>query len=96
MNASLSTKENTWYKVLAEMSENEITAELYDNNGTLLQSIATGDDTTSISELGILIAYDRDTVVAFKNLKVETINQPTPPVDDTNIPAYDLEWRRGG
>jgi hypothetical protein len=102
MNASLSTKENTWYKVLAEMSENEITAELYDNNGTLLQSIATGDDTTSISELGILIAYDRDTVVAFKNLKVETINQPTPPVDDTNIPvytdtsAYNIEWRRGG
>ncbi len=102
MNASLSTKENTWYKVLAKMSEDKITAELYDKNGTLLQSIATGDDTISSNELGILITYDRDTVVAFKNLTVETLDKPTPPVDETNIPVYthtskcSLDWRRGG
>jgi len=102
MNASLSTRENTWYKVLAKISEDKITAELYDNNGTLLQSIATGDDATSSSELGILIAYDRDTVVAFRNLKVETPDKLTPPVDGTNISVYthasacSLEWRRGG
>jgi len=75
MNASTGTRENIWYKVLARMSKDEITAELYGNNGILLKSIATGDDAISISELGILMAYDTDTIIAFKNLKVETLDQ---------------------
>jgi len=69
---------------------------MHDNNGTLLKSIATGDGAISISELGILMAYDTDTIVAFKNLKAETLDQPTQPAGDNHIPAYNLEWRRGG
>ena len=91
MNASMGTRENTWYKVLARISEDEITAELSDKNGTLLKSIATRDDAVSISEFGILMAYDTDTVIAFKNLKVETIDQPTQPVGGNHIPVNGLE-----
>ena len=90
MNASLGTRENTWYKVLARISEDEITAILYAQNGTLLKSIATPDDAMSISELGILMSYDRDTVIAFRNLKVETLDRLTQPVGGNNIPANDL------
>jgi len=42
------------------------------------------------------MAYDTDTIIAFKNLKVETLDQPTQPAGDNHIPAYNLEWRRGG
>jgi len=96
MNASLGTRENTWYKIVARISEDEITAELYDNNGTLLRIIATRNNAMSTSELGILMAYDRDTVIAFRNLKVETLDQPNQPLEGNHIPAYHLEWRRGG
>ncbi|MCJ7560520.1 Ig-like domain-containing protein [Candidatus Bathyarchaeota archaeon] len=96
MNATMSTKENTWYKVVARISEGAITAELYAENGTLLKSIAASNDTISVNESGILIAYDASTVIAFKNLKAETLDQPTPPVGGNQIPVYDLEWRRGG
>ena len=91
MNASMSTRENTWYKVVARISEDEITAELYDKNGTLLKSIATRDDAISISEFGILMANNADKAIAFKNLKVETLDQPTPPVDGNQIPVNGLE-----
>jgi len=96
MNASTGTRENTWYKVVARLCEDEITAGLYDRNGFLLESVAIRDDATSISELGILMTHDRDTLIALKNLKVETLDQPTQPVGGNHIPVYDLEWRRGG
>jgi hypothetical protein len=76
MNASMIIKENTWYNVVARMSENETTAELYDINGTLLESTATRNDAINISEFGILLANNTDKAIAFKNLKVETLNQP--------------------
>jgi hypothetical protein len=91
MNATMSTKENAWYKVVARISEGAITAELYAENGTLLKSIAASNDTISVNESGILIAYDASTVIAFKNLKAETLDQPTPSVDDNQIPVNGLE-----
>ena len=91
MNASMVTRENTWYSVVARISENETTAELYDKNSTLLKSITNRDDAISIGELGILMAYDKDTVIAFKNLKVETLDQPTPTVDSNNISVNGTE-----
>jgi len=91
MNASMVIRENTWYSVVVRMSENEITAELYDMNGTLLESMATGDDAISISEFGILLANNTDKAIAFKNLKVETLDQPTGPVGGNHIPVNGLE-----
>jgi len=77
MNASTCIRENTWYKVVARMSEDEIIAELHDINGTLLELVATRDDAIDISEFALLVANNTDSAVAFKNLKVETLNQTT-------------------
>jgi hypothetical protein len=79
MNASTNIKEDTWYKVSARMSEDEITADLHDVNGTLLESMTIAHDEIDVSELVILIANNTGRAVAFKNLKVETLNETTQP-----------------
>jgi hypothetical protein len=90
MNASISTRENTWYKVVVTISEGGKTAELYDANGTLLQNITDAASVLgSVGESGVLVAYDPDAVVVFKNLKAETLSQPAPPVDADQTPAGD-------
>jgi hypothetical protein len=82
MNVSIGTNENTWYNIVARMSKDEITAELHDVNGTLLESRAIRDDAINISEFGILLANNTDRAIVFKNLKVETLNQPVQPLED--------------
>jgi len=90
MNVSMSARENMWYKVTAKIFESEKTAELYDANGTLLQNITdAGSVLSSASESGVLVAYDPDAVVVFKNLKAETLSQPAPPADADQTPAGD-------
>ena len=88
----MSTTENTWYKVEARVSEDEITAKLYDENGTLLKNIAARNDAMNISESGIMMAYDANAVIAFKNLKTETLDQPAPSVDGNQVPVNGPEW----
>jgi hypothetical protein len=92
MNASAVTTENTWYKVVAKMSEDEVTAELSDVNGTLLENTATRDDAMSINEFGILMTNNTDKVIVFKNLKVETLNQPIQPLEvkENALNEYEL------
>jgi hypothetical protein len=77
INASMGIRENTWYKVLAKLSEDEIIAELQDINGTFLERTATTDDAKNINELVMLIANNTDRAVVFKDFKVETLNQYT-------------------
>ena len=79
MNASTNIKEDTWYKVVARISEDEITANLHDMNGTLLESMTIAHDKIDINELVILITNNTDRAVAFKDLKVETLNKTTQP-----------------
>jgi hypothetical protein len=79
MNASTNIKENTWYKVSARISEDEITADLHDVNGTLMESLTIAHDEIDVSELVILIANNTGRAVAFKDLKVETLNETTQP-----------------
>jgi hypothetical protein len=94
IDASMITRKNTWYEVVARMSEDEITAKLYDENGTLFKNIVARNNVMSINESGIMIKYDANAVVAFKNLKAETIDQPTPtlapPAVDNQVPANAL------
>jgi hypothetical protein len=93
INASAGVRENNWYKVLAKISEGEVTAEVQDANGTLLERVATTDDTTRTNELVILIANNTDRAVAFKNLKVETLDesaQPLPEGNDKTVKGPDL------
>ncbi len=90
MNVSISTRENMWYKVAAKVSEGGKTAELYDANGTLLQNVTDVGSVLSVSESGILVAYDPDAVVVFKNLKAETLGQPVPSAaDESSVDEFE-------
>jgi hypothetical protein len=90
MDASTGIKDDTWYNVVTRMSEDEITAELYDTNGTLLKSTATRNDTLSVTEFGLLLANSTDKIIAFKNLKTETLDQLNQPLEDNNIALKEL------
>jgi hypothetical protein len=75
MNTSNRLIENTWYKVEARISENGITAEVYDTNGTIMESVTNKYDVVNSSDLVILLANNKDRAVAFKNLNIELLNQ---------------------
>ena len=85
MNATPDTRDNTWYKVVARVTGDAVTTELYDENGTLLKNAAAQNDAANRSESGILMT--NATVVAFKNLNAETLNHPTSPVSENQRPA---------
>ena len=76
MNASANIKENLWHNFVVKASGGEVTAELLDENCTLLNNLAVKENATGSGEYGILISCTPDTFVAFKNLKVENIDQP--------------------
>ena len=53
LNASESISENTWYKIKAKLSDNEIYAQLFDAEGVLLDSMSITNDAARIGEIGI-------------------------------------------
>ena len=76
INASSSIKENSWHNLVVKVSMGEITAKLLGENGTLLEDFAVKGEAAGSSECGVLISCIPDTFVAFKNLKVESLDQP--------------------
>jgi len=92
MNATTSIKENIWYKAVTRISMDEVSTELRDENGTILKSTATKDDMVDIGESGIFISFEPYSFIAFKNLKVENLDQPpNQTVGDTRLPVNRLE-----
>jgi hypothetical protein len=92
MNATTSIKENVWYKAVANISNGEISTELLDENGTILESMATKDNLLDIDESGIFISFEPYSFIAFKNLKVENLDQPlNQTVDNMQLPTNGLE-----
>ena len=87
MNASINIRENAWYRVRAEMVGDSKVSELYDVNGTLLQDVAGTGSISGVGDSGILVGYDPDAVVVFRNLKAELLEQPAPPADSGQAPA---------
>ena len=75
INASRSIQEDTWYNVSAKMTEDHVTSELHDVNGTLLASTTAEKNGTRTSETGILITYDVNTIIVFRGLKAATLVQ---------------------
>jgi hypothetical protein len=99
LNGTSAVTENTWYKVTAKMSESEITAALYDTEGAILESMAIRKEAASIGEIGILLANSTDKAIAFRNLKIESSNQPLQPLDEgveptnyTNVFTPYINW----
>ena len=80
MNASENIKENAWYNVTENISDNGITANLYNTNGTLIQSMVNPYSATGSNETIMLIANNVDNAVIFKDLTIKALNstpQPT-------------------
>jgi hypothetical protein len=75
MNVSSSIGSNIWYKAVAKKSGDEITTELRDENDTLLETSAIKSDAVDMSRFGIVISCDPNNYIAFKNLKVESLDQ---------------------
>jgi hypothetical protein len=93
VNASqILTEQNTWYKIEATISKNATNARLYEQNGTLLKNMVSEENVTNVDQLGILMSYNPNAILAFRNLKVETLDQPTPPANVTQEKASELEW----
>ncbi len=78
MNASENIKENAWYNVQESISDNGITANLYNTNGTLLNSMVTPYNATNSNETIMFITNNVDSAVIFKNLAVQSLNTATP------------------
>jgi len=92
MNASASIKENIWHKVVVKVSGDEITAELRGETGDLLEEFAVNGKALGGNESGILISCNPNTFLAFRNLKVENLDQPPPEsVSDVHLPERGLE-----
>jgi hypothetical protein len=76
MNATTSIKENIWYKAVTKISKDEISTEIHDENGTVIKNTATKEESVGFGESGILVSFEPYSFVAFKNLKVENLDQP--------------------
>ena len=93
MNASEVARENTWYKIEATISKNSTEARLYEMNNTLLENTAPAD-ALRVGEMGILMAYRPNAIIAFKNLKVETLDTREPALPDNAVQpeSNEFEW----
>ena len=61
------------------ISDNGITANLYNTNGTLIKSMVTPYNATNSNETIMLITNNVDSAVIFKDLTVQSLNTATPP-----------------
>jgi hypothetical protein len=89
LNASEITQENIWYKIVATISQANTNVTLYEENGTPLNNLTPRDLTISTSEVGILMQYNPGAIIAFRNLKVQSLPQTVPAlpsVSATQIP----------
>ena len=78
---SLSTSTGTWYTLEVIIDDNDLTGNIYNSGGTLLETItATGG--LNLSSTGNYVAiganYTSNTILRVKNIKVETIGGDTP------------------
>ena len=81
MNASENIKENTWYNVTESISGNGITANLYNTNGTLIETVAAPYDAVATNEAIMLIANNVDGAVILKDLTVKALNSTSQPLE---------------
>jgi hypothetical protein len=78
MNASENVQENAGYHVTESMSGSGITADLYNTNGTLIDSMVTPYNAMASNETIMLITNNVDSAVIFKDLTVQALNNATP------------------
>ena len=74
INVSDIAARNKWYRVEATISRDATNAELYTMNNSLLDRIA-APETLNSAEVGILMTYPPNSILAFRNLKVSTFDE---------------------
>jgi hypothetical protein len=79
VNASENIKENAWYNVTDRISDNAITANLYNTNGTLIESMVNPYNATGCDETIMLITNNVDSAVIFKDLTIQALKSTTQP-----------------
>jgi hypothetical protein len=92
MNASTVATRNAWHKAIAKVSGDEVTVEVYNDNGTRLENMASSTAKTGLGELGILMTYGASQVLAFKNLKVETVDKNPIPISDNQAQQSGIDF----
>jgi hypothetical protein len=90
MNASENIKENVWYHVTESMFDNGITTNLYNTNGTLIESMVTPYNATATNETIMLITNNVDSAVIFKDLKVQALSITTQPAKGNGKTTYEI------
>lgn len=84
-NVSQIINNNTWYQTTTTVSDKGISSNLFNMNGTLIESSATNNamnDTQAVT----LITNNQDNAIVFKDLKIENLNptqQPPSPEETT-------------
>ena len=91
LNTSGVIKENMWYKVTAKISKKEVTAEVQDTDGTLIERISNNNKDENVSKLVLLLTNNTDRAIAFKNLNIDSINQPTKKAENKESAANGTE-----
>jgi hypothetical protein len=91
MNVSRSIERNVWYKAVAKISGDEITTELRGENDTLIETSVIKSDAIDMSKFGIVLSCNPSTFIAFKNLKVESLDQQPNALVDMPLPENELE-----
>ncbi len=95
LNASEIISKNSWLKAVAKVSSDQITVEVYDGNGTRLDRITSNTANYRYGEIGILLTYPIGQVLAFKNLKVETLSQSPPSVIENSASTVQNQTQDG-
>ena len=92
MNASDVATKNVWRKAVTKVSGDAVSFGVYDENGTLLDSMSKTKRSEGSSDLGILLTYPTGQVLAFKNLKVEALGQSPAPTASGAVQGTGFEW----
>ncbi len=79
INASDVTAKNVWQKAVAKVSGDVLTAEIYDQKGSLLKTVSQNKTSQNLDDIGVLVTYPTGQILAFKNLKVEATSHEVPP-----------------
>jgi len=72
---SANIRDKKWYKASVKMVEGKWIAELGDADGVILDSVAFRKDSDDPCELEVFTANIKDSVVVFKNLRIETLKE---------------------
>jgi hypothetical protein len=86
-NATGYVKENTWYQITTNITDNSATTNLSNNNGTLIESAG---NPNGYNQTVLIVTNNEDTAIVLKNLTIQTQNTAQQP-QSTQKPTSNSE-----